>query len=233
MPDPGSSLALLADRLPAAVAFGLAAGALLWLLGLYRKRGALPTAGMVALALVAAGWPAAILLSVQATACGAVGRVVESRGALRARPGLRDALALGIMPSAAFWGTLLLRYPAYWLALAGSAVCAGTAAWTCWMISSRSTGRRISLPTLRPAGDDRGVTGNALLLAGALAFALAALSLQLGLVGPGEPAALVFGAAVGLVAATTPAAGAPRSRRIWLAVLTGGLAGTALVAALP
>ena len=174
------------------VLFGLAAGGLLWLVGLVRKRAALACAVVLTIVFLAARWQATSLVTIQLVLTSLAGRVLWPGHRLRTR----DVIGLTAASAAVTWGLFVGTATAYWNAAAVGALVGAAGAWTGRAGSDRWPGAPLRLLTLRPAASG-GMNGPGIVTGMAMASVLAAAAVAFGALGPGEPALALLGAALG------------------------------------
>lgn len=234
-------VALLSDHLAPAIACGLAAGLLGWLLGLARSHGAVGIAATVAAAFLAAAWPGAILVALTLVVAGLIARLAHATGG-RSEP--RRAARLGCGTVLALTAIAVLcavlapqsAAPTYWLGAMCGSLTAALATWTGLVTTAAGSGDRYALWTLRRVSDsDGGLNAVGLLVAAGTTLALAVAGLRLHLVGPGDPAMILIATVVSTATATSPrgsAAAAP-TRSVLLAAVLGAVLSAALIALVP
>jgi len=183
---------LLVTRLLPAVLFGLAAGGLLWLVGLVRKRAALACAIVLAVVFLAARWQATSLVTTQIALTAVAGRLLWPGHRLRTR----DVIGLTAASAVIVWGLFAGSSPAYWNAAMVGALVGSAGAWTGRAGSDRWSGATVRLMTLRPAVRG-GMNGPGVVTGLAMASVLCAAAIAFGALGPGEPALALLGAALG------------------------------------
>ncbi len=217
---------LLITRVLPAALFGLATGGLLWLIGLLRKRAALTCAMVLALVFLAARWPATMLVTTQVALTACAGRLLLPNHRLR----MRDVVALTAASVVVVWGAFAASTPAYWNAGLAGGLAGAACAWAGRAGSSRWSGAKLRMLTLRPAVR-AGINGPGVVAGLSLAITLSAAAVGFGLLGPGEPALAVVGAALGAAVSDFVFRGRPG-----LVLGAGGFAAVfaaALAAALP
>lgn len=183
---------VLITRLLPAVLFGLAAGGLLWLVGLVRKRAALACAVALAVVFLATRWQGTSLVTTQLALTAMAGRLLWPGHRLR----MRDVVGLTTAGAVVAWGSFAGAAPAYWNAAAAGALIGAAGAWTGRAGSDRWPGPSVRLLTLRPASSG-GMNGPGIVTGLAMASLLAAAAVALGSLGPGEPALALLGAVLG------------------------------------
>jgi len=212
---------MLGTRLLPAVLFGLAAGGLLWLVGLLRKRAALACAVALAVVFLAARWQATMLVATQLTVTALAGRLLLSGHRLR----MRDVGGLTGASAVVAWGLFVGTAPAYWSAALVGGLVGAAGAWTGRAGSTRWSGAPLRLLTLSPAASG-GMNGPGVVTGLAVASLLTAAAIGFGALGPGEPALALLGAALGAAVADFLLRGRPGM------VLTAGAFAAGLTAAL-
>jgi len=217
---------LLVTRLLPALLFGLAAGGLLWLVGLVRKRAALTCAVVLATVFLAGRWQATMLLATQITVTAVAGRLLWPGHRLR----MRDITGLTGASTLVAWGLFAGSAPAYWSAALVGGLAGAAGAWTGRAGSTRWSGAPVRLLTLRPAGSG-GMNGPGIVTGLAVASLLTAIAVGFGALGPGEPALALLGAALGAAASDFLFRGRP-GRVLAAGAFAAGLT-AALVAYLP
>jgi len=160
---------VLVTRLLPAVLFGLAAGGLLWLVGLVRKRAALTCAVVLAVVFLAARWQATMLVATQITVTAIAGLLLCSGHRLR----MRDVIGLTGASTVVAWGLFAGSAPAYWSAALVGGLVGAAGTWTARAGSTRWSGAPLRLLTLSPAASG-GVNGPGIVTGGAAIGAAAA-----------------------------------------------------------
>ncbi len=183
---------LLVTRLLPAALFGLAAGGLLWLVGLLRKRAALACAFVLVAVFLAARWQPTTFVAAQVALTAVAGRLLWPGHRLR----MRDVLGLTAASAVVAWGLFAGAAPAYWNAALAGALVGSAGAWTGRAGSDRWSGTAIRLLTLRPAASG-GMNGPGIVTGLAMAIILSAAAIGFGVLGPGEPALALAGAVLG------------------------------------
>lgn len=226
----------LAERLPPAIALGLAAGLLGWLLGLARTSGALGVFGSVVLAFLTLTWPGAALAALSLAIAAIAGRTAHARthGATRAprKLGVGSVIALTAVAWPCAAAASASSRPGYWIAAACGALAAGLATWSAYVATTTSPGRPVSLYRLRTAtAPGAGLNPVGIVVGISTAFALATTALRLHLLGPGDPVLVVLAAVLAMAAASAPS---PRSGdpAIALRALAASAMGAGLAAGL-
>jgi len=217
---------MLVTRLLPAVLFGLAAGGLLWLVGLLRKRAALTCAVVLAVVFLAARWQATMLVVAQVTVTAVAGRLLWSGHRLR----MGDIVGLTGASTLVAWGLFAGSAPAYWSAALVGGLVGAAGAWTGRAGSTRWSGAPLRLLTLRPATSG-GLNGPGIVTGLAVASMLTAAAIGFGMLGPGEPALALLGAVMATAAADFLLRGRPGTVLV-TGVIAAGLT-AALVAYLP
>jgi hypothetical protein len=217
---------LLVTRLLPAVLFGLAAGGLLWLIGLVRKRAALATAAALALIFLAGRWSPTFVAATQIVLAAVCGRVLVPTHRLR----LRDIVGLTTAGGLAAWGGFVGGESAYWSAALVGGLAGAGGLYVARAASTRWSATRLRLLTLRPV-ESGGINGPGAVAGVLVAALVAAAAASQGVLGPGETALPVVGAVVGVAAADFVVRARPG-----LTLVAGGLGAVAtagLVAYLP
>jgi len=212
---------ILVTRLLPSILFALAAGGLLWLVGLVRKRAALTCAVVLAIVFLAAHWQATMLVATQIALTAIAGRLLLPDHRLR----MRDIIGLTGASTVAAWGLFSGTAPAYWGAALVGALVGAAGAWTGRAGSRRWAGARLRLLTLSPAAGG-GMNGAGVVTGLGVAVLLTSTAVGFGALGPGEPALVLLGAALGTAVADSLLRGRPGM------VLVAGAFAAGLAAAL-